>query len=482
MNKKVSLLVDRLKKVDYLMITASTVICSLISFIYSVLAKKYVPPIEYGIFSTCTLIQTYMNYIQFGVFNSYNRDYPQMIGAKKDKEAAELKNTAITFMWLIYSVTAIVGGCFLWIQYGKHLFDKRYFFGYIVSMVFVLIDTTANFSMYTVRIHGKYNYSALAGIIKTVIAVTLGIIAIRRFGYFGLYIMPVVGALVSIVLYYKGSLDDIKLRINRIVLKTSMITGIPLMINSFIWTIVSSIDKFVILGFMTTEDLGIYSVPLMGFSTMVLIPQSISQVFYNKISIVYGETKDELKLLKYCNRYTMLNSLFTSAVAVAAFYILPIFVSYYMPNYSDGVVPAQILLIGVAIYGTTLLYGNIFSILKWNRELIVNSVLLCIFNTVFSTSLVLLLGRDIENVAIGTSLSYAAYSIMLLYKLAEKMGFSIRKLFYYSYAPVLIAIIPSMILYFTVKSTILAFILSMGIILISFVWFIKKRKGDLVNE
>ncbi len=437
--------------------TASTIFASGISFLYSVLAKRYVDPLDYGIYSTCVLLQTYLAYSQLGVLNAYNRDLPQLIGARKMEDARKTRDTSISFIWLMYVAVCLVTMVVLTIIRLSNGLSDKYYFGYMLAMVYLIVDTTATFCMNTTRIYGDFNYSAMVNIVKTLIALTMGLIGIFLFGYYGLYLMPISGGIASIVLYYSRSLKGIHLHIDRPVLKDAMWSGIPLMLNTFVWTIMGSVDKFVILIFMTTTDLGIYTVPLMGFTTMVLIPQTISQVFYYKISIAYGESGDEKQLVALCNKFTRVTTLCTGAVAVLAYYILPIFVELVMPMYTDGIYPAQILLVGVAIYGTTMLYGNIFSVMKWNRDLIVNSVILCIFNIIFSTGMVLILGRDIENVALGTAISYTLYSFLLLKRLSNRFEMSLGGFLQSSWLPMLLIMVPALLLYYLLPNIYLAF-------------------------
>ena len=94
-------LVDKIKSADFILVTLSTVACSAMSFVFSVYNKSVVATTPLGIYSTCLLAQTYMNYAQLGVLNAYNRDYPQALGRKDMDEAARLKNTAMTFMLIV---------------------------------------------------------------------------------------------------------------------------------------------------------------------------------------------------------------------------------------------------------------------------------------------------------------------------------------------------------------------------------------------
>lgn len=431
-----------LSKIDYLIVSVATIIGALISFVYSIYAKKYISPYDYGIFSTCLLLQTYLNYAQLGTLNSYNRDYPQLIGSNQKKDAEILKQSTFTFLIVIYSVAVLLTCLVVFFFSGVKDFSDYRLMGYVSCAIAALFENLSNFCIYTERMDGRNNKSAVVWILKTIISVLLGLIGIRQWGYYGLYIVPVIGPLVIIICYSNRFSSLLRFSIEWKVLVNSIKTGITLLINSFVWTLMSSVDKFIILFFMTTEDLGVYSVPLLGFSTLVIIPSTMSQIFYYRVSEYYGKTKDITGMIEQCNKYTRVIGWLTGLTAVVAFYALPIFVDYFMPQYSDGIRPAQILIIGVAFYSATMLYGNIFSVLKRNKTLIVNSIVLCIFNVIFSVLFVFIKGRIIDNVAVGTSFSYFWYVIVLFSKIHKGFGYGYKNLFISGLLPVLIAILP----------------------------------------
>ena len=449
-------LLEKIKSADFILVTISTVVCSGLSFIFSVYSKSIVPTYPLGIYSTCLLAQTYMNYAQFGVLNAYNRDYPQALGRKDMDTAAKLKNTAMTFMLLVYLVIFVVFEAWVVIHYhgsiGVDEYQTYYAFGYAMCPIMILLKSFDDMANATVRMNGKYNLSALIGFVRTVIAFLIGVLALKLIGYFGLYAMTVSSAVLGIILFYKNSFKGARLEFDFSYMKIMIIGGLPLLINSLIWTLVQSVDKFVILGFLDTEALGVYSVPLMGFTTMVLIPQTISQVFYIKISRLYGAHGDKTELLERASYFTSITSVISGAACVMVFYIMPIFVQFFMPMYTDGTPATQILIIGVAIYSTTMIFGNIFSVLKLNKSLIANSVALCIFNVIFSSALVLFVDRSINMVAIGTGMSYALYSLLLMVKLSRKFDYSFLKLFIASWVPLLAIVVPSILFYMFIEN------------------------------
>lgn len=465
---------------DFITVTVSTVFSSFVSFLYTIFARRFIPPYEYGIYSTCLLLQTYVAYVQCGVHNAYNRDYPQIIGTGNIDKAIKLKNTAFTFVVGVYILSSIIIGVVLGIIFICDKLSSEYFLGYLIVLVVLILNTISDFGMNTMRMNGGYNYTALVTVIKTMVGCTVGLIFIYNFGYYGLFLLPVISALVAISLYYKRVYKGIYFTIERNILRNSMITGLPLMIGSLIWTAVASVDKFVILGFMNTEALGVYSVAQLGFSLMVLIPQSISQVFYIKISTAYGKSGNKSELIYLCNRYTLINVVCTGAVCVIGYYMLPVFVRIVMPNYVDGIGAAQIMLVGICIYGSTMLYGNIFSVLRMNKDLLWTSWILCAFNVVFSIGLVLIVGKHIDNVALGTSASYAAYSVVIIFTLSHKFGIKSMNFVKTTWIPLAIMLIPSIAFYYLIDKIYISLVYALVYISLVTIVYWRKTKIDTI--
>ena len=451
--KKFTKLLDAVKNADFILMTLSTVICSGLSFIFNVYSRREVAKIPLGIYSTCIMIQNYMNYAQFGIFNSYNRDYPQALGRKDYESAQKMKNATMTFMLMIYMAIFVLFDAGVLVYHFSDFGGKYkdyYVFGLAMCPIMILLKSFDDMSNTTLRMHGQYNKVAIIGFIRSLMAFAVGMVAITYGGYYGLYAMAAVSAILGIIFFHKGSLKGAKLDFDFPYMKMMIISGIPLLINGLIWTIVQNVDKHVIRTFMTVGDLGIYSVAQMGFTTMVLIPLTISNVFYVKISHIYGANQNERELLDKASHFTSVVSALSGVVCLIVFYITPLFVNRIMPDKADGTEPTQILVIGVAIYATTMIYGNIFSVLKLNKTLINNSIALCIFNIIFSTVLVAFVEESLNMVAIGTGISYALYSLLLIIKLSKKLHYSFTKLIIKSWGPAVAIIIPGLLIYLLV--------------------------------
>lgn len=445
------------KSSEHFFYVGSTIISAGIHFLYSVYVKQIIEPQEYGIYSACLLLQTYMVYVQLGSLNAFNRDYPQLVGAGNNEKAKQYRDTTFSYLISVFCISTVIVSIVI-LSISSFL-DSRYTIGLILCAVITTVTVFENYLASRVRIDGSFKFTSFV-IVAESLSVCLGFLLISKIGYYGLYFVTIGSMIIGILLYFKKGISDFSFSIDKKLLKTIIISGIPLLINNLIWTIVNSIDKFVILGFINTEALGVYSLAQMAFSYMVLIPSAMSQLFYVKLGKVYGATKSNEDLNNTAMKYTLIIAVIVSFITIVAYYFIGPVVNLIMPKYSDGIKSAQILILGLAIYSPTMVNGNILTILKKNAALLRGSIYLCIFNTICSVGLVVLLGPTLENVALGTSISYFLRTIVLSYQLKKFANVSVLKMIKSSLVPVAIISGPGIVLFHLFDNWIMGFVIS----------------------
>lgn len=443
---------------EHIYYVGATVISAGVHSLYSIYVKVHIEPLEYGIYSTCLLLQTYMTYIQLGSLNSFNRDYPQLVGAGDEEDAKRYRNTTFSFLLITFGFATLIITALLLVM-GDEI-DSRYTYGLILCAVITTVTILENFLASRVRIDGSFKYTSFV-LLAELISVGIGFFMISKIGYYALYLVTIGSMLFGVILYYKKGMSDIRLSVDKYLLRRIIISGMPLLINSLIWTIVNSIDKFIILGFINTEALGVYSIAQMAFSYMVLIPTAMSQLFYVKLGKVYGATKDVRKLNSVAIKYTLVLAMVISYIVLCAYFLIGPLVNWIMPKYAEGIKAAQILLLGLAVYSPTMVNSNILTILKKNSALLRGSIYLCILNTVCSVGLVVLRGANIESVALGTALSYLIRTAILVYQLRYNIGTNAKKMIGASIIPVLITAGPGIVLYHVLDNRLMGFCIAL---------------------
>lgn len=458
---------------EHILFISVTMLTAGIQFLYSIYVKMYIVPSEYGIYSTCLLLQTYLTYLQLGTLNAFNRDYSQIIGAKKHEQAKKYRDTVFSFLLVIFGL-ALVCVIVSIIVIAKYVsMDIRFCYGYILISVITVITIIENFGNYRCRIDKGFTYPSLVTLFE-LLAIPVGFFLIPYMGYYAIYIVSIITMLIGIFLYYKCSYKDIEIKIDFKLLREILISGMPLLINSLIWTVVNSIDKFVILGFLDTEALGIYGIAQNAFSYMILVPSALSQLFYAQMGKKYGETGQKSDLNSVAIRYTAILGGVTSTMALIAYFFFPLLVERIMPNYTSGISSAQILILGLTIYATTMINGNILTILKKNVAIIRNSVYMCVFNAICSILFLYIVGHRIESVALGTAVSYIFCAMILIYQVYKYAECDLKELVMASVVPVIISLFPGIIFYNCIKNRILGFLFSILVVII--IYYIKFRK------
>ena len=470
---------ERLKKLksqgfEHILFVVVTILSAGVHFIYSIVVKAYVQPLEYGIYSTCMLLQTYMAYLQLGSLNAFNRDYPQLIGAGKQKEAKIYRDTVFSFLLLIYLIALIVTVIGMFFLRNFQSMDNRLTFGFILTSVLTTVTIVENYGNYRARIDKGFKYISIVTLLELG-SIPLGLILIPKLGYYSMYITAIIAMIIGIIFFYKPSYKDFRFTIDKPLLKMILISGMPLLVNGLIWTIVNSIDKFVILGFIDTEALGVYGIAQNAFSYMVLIPSAMSQLFYAKMGKEYGKSGNVGTLVDVSMKFSNVLAAFTSLIAFVAYFFLPILVDRFMPNYSNGVPASQILILGMSVYAATLINGNILTILKKNTALIISAICMCIFNVICSVGYVLMLGATIESVALGTATSYIFCTFIIVYQVHKYAKCRLMSIINASVMPVCISLIPGIIAYNTIENRFLGFIVAIIFVVAFYGLFYRKQ-------
>lgn len=459
---------------EHMLFVAATILSAGLHFVYSIYVKAHIEPLEYGMYSSCLLLQTYMAYFQLGTLNAFNRDYPQLIGAEKTEETIKYRNTVLSFLLCIYGIGFIIIAILIGIISRYLTIDSRVSMGLILTLVISIFTIIENYGSYRCRIDKGFQYPSFV-IFVELLSLPLGMLLVSRIGYYALYFTSIFAMIIGISLYTKSSFLDFKPLFDKKMLRMILLSGMPLLINGLIWTVVNSIDKFVILGFISMNALGLYGIAQNAFSYMVLIPSAISQLFYVNMGKEYGKNNSIGILLNISIKFSTILAAITSMLALAAYFFLPSLVTFFMPNYVNGIRASQILILGLSVYAATLIYGNILTILKQNKVLLFNSVCMCVFNTVCSIGLILFSGRTIESVALGTAMSYVIFTILIVYQVHRLTKENYLKIMNASMTPVCISLIPGMVSYYYIDNHFMGFMIACFFVIIFYRLFYKRQ-------
>lgn len=390
---------------------SATLLSAVLSFVVGVLTRNMLGPEQYGYWLTVSMLFSFVPLFQLGTVNAMNREVPFYLARKDYNRVREIKNLTLSFIFtlplILVVMLFIISGLLFFIdisyeyQIGFLLASFISFFIFLSTYVEMYYKSEQNFRMASKLVS-----------VKSILQSLVTILFVFIIGYEGLYIGMLLAFIIEVVMGSR-SFQEFKFQFDLYKYKELIKTGFPILLVGLIWSILIASDRLIITIFMTPKDLGNYGVGMLIFNSMMLLPQVIGQVLYPKIvELVSKEKNGEIKRLYW--KVNKMLAITVGLIVVAGYFLFPIFINYFMPDYKEGVRAGQILILG--IYPLTLVgfAANYFNA-TGKQKIYINILIFVILINIILSVLLLYINQDILSVAIGTSLSYLIYFILMNY-------------------------------------------------------------------
>ncbi|WP_227762466.1 oligosaccharide flippase family protein [Zhaonella formicivorans] len=453
---------------DLVSIGFVTVFAQMLSFVSDIWVRKLLGPEQYGIWLTLSLAFIYGQLSHLGVLNAINREIPFFIGKNDLENVKRLKSIAFGSLFgfpLLLSLLLGIGSTLFSFIYK---WNNLMVYSIVATSIILFIQTICNYGEVIYKSEEDFSGLSKLLLIKIVIKAVLTILFVKFMGFPGLFWGLAISLLVELYLARKKFKH---LRITFNFKKTYELSkiGFPILLVGTAWTLITSLDRVIISFLLSPLQLGYYSIALITYSTLMMITQVVNQVIYPKFPYLYGKTNNKQKLKELVEKLNMLFAPVISIVVGLIYIFLPLLVKIILPEYLPGIIAAQILVLGV--YPITLvgMAGHLFNTLSKQGIILKALGLTAILNIILSI-LMIKLNYGIEGVAVGTSIAYLLYMLVINYKALIILNTSRVKSFIFSWSllfPLLLVMIPIILLENLMVKYILKTILQISYVIIS---------------
>ena len=385
--------------------TAVSQICGLLRGYFS---AHLLGPNIWGVWHTALLVQNYTVFVGLGVGNAMHREIPILRGKGKIEKSLKIIETSFSYNL----ITAIL--LFLMISLSTYFLNINEELLLSLRFMSIIVFMNCINGIYNVlfKAYNRFNLLSQMSIIRGIIVIfTIPLIYIFSFpGFLAGQVLILLFTLVYSVVNFK---EKIKLKIDINILKKLIIIGFPIALISLATTLFATIDRILILNILGFEDLGFYSVAGIFIIPVTLICNSLNSVMYPRFGEKFGSNQNERDLGKYIKIPIKEISLFAPIIVGAICIIIPTTINLFLPEYTNSILPSQILIFGLFFRAAVGTAGNFF--LVTNRQLFYLIIILfsCFLNFILSFVMIKL-GFGIIGVAIGTSLSYFIFFLIML--------------------------------------------------------------------
>lgn len=395
---------------EFVIFSASTFAFQISRLAVSLIVAAWVGPGNFGVWNALSLLLLYGSSVTLGVPNGMNRDLPLLVGSG-ESEAAE--RVASTSFWFVLCTSGMVGVVVVVIALSGGLapeYSQPLFWMGLLFTVWQIYQ----YLQFLLKSHIRFHLMSLQ---QFAFAMVLPIVALPlsyEWDVTGFIIGQAVATLVVCTLIVVKLPLTYSLSFNWSTVPSLIKTGFPIMAAGLLYSLLTSVDRWVILNFLSVEALGYYTLPILYIGVLGLLPSVIAQQMYPRMAVEYGRTKDRGALVPLIIWQSIAGMAVTLPILVFMYLFSPYLVERFLPEYLPGLTPARILLLGLAFLPIAGGVGNFLNTVGKQGYYLAVQTGAVLVNLSLDV-LFVKIGWGLPGVAWGAMLSYVLYVIALVF-------------------------------------------------------------------
>ncbi|MFA4934066.1 MAG: oligosaccharide flippase family protein [Candidatus Omnitrophota bacterium] len=368
-------------------------------------------PHDYGVWNAVLLVLSYGAYVEFGVLSAMGRDLPIYLGQGDSQRVADVDGAAR--YTTIYG--AILASMVVFVISFLPGHSSEISFGMQAMAVVLILQQIYTYHRILLRSHNHFKELSQQQVLLAIATAGLAILFVIFSGLKGRLIAAIL-AQAAIVMYalYRNPWQPVP-KFNLSFAWSLMRVGIPILVSGFIITMLTSIDRLMVIAFLGETQLGYLGLALLLVSVISLIPSMASQVLYPRISYHFGNTGRSIEALRsYVFIPPMVLSFLLPLLIGPLYLVLPFVVKTFLPAYAPGIVAARIVAVGIFFYGILGLTDYFLVTTGKLKQYAFFGCIALVFNIILDF-LFIRMGYGIEGIAVGgTLLTYFFYSCIVI--------------------------------------------------------------------
>ena len=329
----------------------------------ALLLRRYLGPYLAGIWTALELLTVYGSYAHGGIFNAAERELPFLIGAGNRERFDRIRSTTYRFahaLGIVLGVSLLVAAVVLQGRLSRDVTVGLAVYGGIVyvqivsAYYIVLYRATKRFVALSMR-QGAIN------LLKAIATLAGG----YSFGLHGVYGGLLIAAAVQIVLFHdamRGSVADTAAEPERKgdirLLAPLLRDGVVILLAGLAVETLRNADKLIIGARLGASSLGVYSIAPLLAQAFFYLPNAFAIVMNPRFQERYGATQDPAMLRKFVELpMGMMSDCLAIGIAAVVLALGPA-IHRFLPQFTEAILPAQILLLGTYFVSLTAFGGQ----------------------------------------------------------------------------------------------------------------------------
>lgn len=333
------------------------------------LNMRWLGPEVLGIWSSVTIINSYLPFLQLGIQSGLNLELPIILGENNKKKAEEVVATALFYACVLSILFAVVSvGVVAYLLLFTST-DRLVTYGVIAVCLMAILSCYRLHFIATYRSANAFDKLAKIYMVDCVVS-TVCVVGIYYFHYYGLLFYHVMQyAVFTALMWYYAPYRSTRPKFYLPHFKVLFKRGVFMTIVNQIRGVVESLPRLIILKLGTIVQVGLFSPASVAGSFIKMVPNQVAQFIHPQMSYKYGQTKQAKDMWPYFRLLTIWTPIVTAPIALIGWFLAPYVIELLFPKYVESIWPLRFLLIGF-LFSTTGFARNFLTTIKAYKEVL----------------------------------------------------------------------------------------------------------------
>jgi O-antigen/teichoic acid export membrane protein len=399
--------------------TVNYIALSVYAVVY-LIVLKFLGPVHYGTWVFFSTLLCGVKFISLGASEGMVRQVALYASGESESYVRDLQQTTFwwgTFFSCVVATVLLIAS--LRASFNTYRLETMLCaFAFIVLYIlFYVYQKLKSENRITVL---SYYYLA-----DVLLAALLYLVCMYHFGVVGLLLAVIIKTGILLCFAANKGFFTFRLRFRVQALKELLSFGFPMMLLSLCFYMLTHIDNIFIFLFLGKESAGLYGVAAILSRALLYFPFSVAIVLFPKIMATYGKGQGAQSIEDFYIKPVRFLMFFAPFFIGVVCILLPIPLTYIVPQYIDALKSIRILALGTSTACFLLLAT--YMLIAFNRQIFFLIASVClVFLGVFLDIVVILNGYGIEGVAYATAIVFFLQSVIWNMGVLSQLGYSIK--------------------------------------------------------
>lgn len=316
-----------------------------IGFFTAIAMRSFLGPYLMGLWSMLRVVVDYATFANLGIEGAISYHIPFLKGKGDKKAQSEVTNSAFGFLFAtsVFAAIVIIVGVFVL----RNRYPLEVLTGLSIVSLYLILQRISSYYLSILRANSRFSVVSLLVIFDAVVNLTLVLTLVRIFKIYGLYVTVILMALLNTLFMHVLARYRIELRFDIKKIYALMKLSLPLLALSVLTTILSSIDKIMIVKMLGVTFVGYYSIAGMAQNYLYGVANNFSIVAMPRLLEAYGNSENIQHIKKFVTVSAYAVSYMLAPILGALYLIIPFFVALVLPKFVPGIIAAQVLLLDI---------------------------------------------------------------------------------------------------------------------------------------